>query len=860
MSSDDLSNLTPAMKQFWKIKKQFPDCLLLFRMGDFYETFDEDAKKVARILQIVLTSRGKGLKKTSLAGIPYHALEAYLHRLIKAGEKVAIIEQLEDPKQAKGLVKRGVVRIVTPGTVMEDTMLEVKSNNYIMSFYGDKEVGITACDFSTGEFYVTKVKPEEVWDEIERFSAKEIILRESQRGSKLEQQIRKMDIAVNFISDAHYWFDNAQTIMLEHFKVYSLDALGVKDKLIIASSGALLKYFYETQFQNIGHIKKVNWYDPYQRMIIDATTLRNLEIIKNLADSGTRNTLVSIVDKTVTPMGSRKLKSWLTSPMINKKEIDKRLETVNYFVNNYSLRENLNDILNNVYDIQRIATRIGMRKVNPKELLSLRTSLENVPRIKHLLNENLKKENQDNAIIQEICEMKELEDIKKLIENSIRNDPPTLLRDGGFIKKGFSQELDEMKGIIEHSRKWLNKLEQQEIEKTGIKTLRISYNKIVGYYIQIPKSQSTNVPINYIRKSTQKNSERFITPELKEKEAIVLTAKEQMIGKEIELYNQIIETINKKLIEIQEIANTIGKLDALLSFAKVACENNYCKPEFTDHDVIKIEGGRHPVVEKMVDSFIPNNVTFDNRSIMIITGPNMSGKSTVMRQTALILLMAQAGCFVPADSAKLNITDRIFSRVGARDDIARGQSTFMMEMTETANILNNASDRSFVVMDEIGRGTSTYDGMALAWAIIEYLNKINCKTMFATHYHLLNLLSLKYSNIINYNIGVKEENGEIVFLHKLVEGGTDKSYGVHVAKLAGLPKEVIIRSMEIADMLEKSDHIHRNALTNLTLDIIKNDQLEKLENKYSITMEDEKEMERKEKKMSQSHLFIYDEE
>lgn len=850
--------LTPAMKQYWEIKRQLPDCIILFRMGDFYETFYDDAKVVSQTLQIVLTSRGKGDKKAPLAGIPYHALDAYLHKLIKAGYKVAIVEQLEDPKKAKGIVKRGVVRIVTPGTVIEDTMLEAKSNNYTMTFYNEKEdgFGLAVCDFSTGEFYATKVSKDELWDEVERFSPREIVLPEKMRGSLIEKEVKKRNIVLNYITDAAYWKDNAKSVILNHFNVYSLDAVGIKDKNVVGAIGALLKYFYDTQFKSIEHIRKVTFYDPKQRMIIDSTTLANLEIVKNLVDGTTRNTLLSVMDKTITPMGSRKLRSWLVSPLIDKKKIEKRLGAVEYFYNNRLLCENVQEALKNIYDIQRIATRIGMGNVTPKELLSLKRSLEMLPVLKNLLKDV------DNEEIKSICNLSDLEDIRRLITEAIVDDPPSSIRDGGMIKKGFSKELDEIREIVENSREWLAKLEEEERRRTGIKNLKIGYNKVIGYYIEVPKSQVNKLPVNYIRKSTQKNNERFITPELKEKEALILTANEQIITKEIEIYTEIIEKIKEKINYLQSIGDKLATLDVYLSFAKIAHENGYVKPEIVSDNIIDITGGRHPVVEKMVDSFIPNDVRLDsNNRIMIITGPNMAGKSTVMRQVALIILMAQAGSFVPAEKAKIGIVDRVFTRVGARDDISRGQSTFMMEMVETANILNNATDRSFVVLDEIGRGTSTYDGMALAWAIIEYIeNKIKCRTMFATHYHLLNLLALKYKDIVNYNIGVKEENGKVIFLHKLLPGGTDKSYGIHVAKLAGLPKEVIIRAMEIASMLEQTDHVHREALSNLTLDILKDeDKLEKLEDKFNITIEEERELEKREKNMKQTTLFMFEE-
>ena len=852
MSFDEL---TPAMKQYWGIKKQFPDCVLLFRMGDFYETFDKDAKIISKVLQIVLTSRGKGVKRTPLAGIPYHALDAYLYKLVKAGHKVAIIEQLEDPKKAKGIVKRGVVRIVTPGTVTEDLMLETKSNNYIMTFYGKDELGLAISDFSTGEFYVTNILASELFDEIERFSPTEIILPESYRGSETHHKLKTQNnVVVNYLPDANYWTDNAERVILDHFEIPSMNSIGINNKNIISATGGLLKYFKDTQFQKISHIKKISSYDPHQRMILDGTTLRNLEIIKNQIDGTSKNTLLSILNKTSTSMGSRNLTSWLSSPLINLNMINDRLDAVELLTKDYVLRDNLCELLSDVSDISRISTRVGLGTISPRELISLRNSLVIIPKLKHLLN------NKDTVLLKSFTKLPDLADINQLITNSIIEDPPLLIRDGGMIKDGFSQELDELKLIVNDSKGWLSNFENKEKTRTGIK-LRVGYNRVMGYYIEVPKHKASSVPIDYIRKSTLKNAERFITPELKEKETIILTARDKLIDKEIELYSTIIEKIKQKIIELQLISTELGQLDTLVTFAKVSVDNSYVKPKFMDDDKINVKNGRHPVVEKMVDSFVSNDINLNNsKRIMVITGSNMAGKSTSMRQVALIIIMAQAGCFVPADLVELCVFDRVFTRVGARDDIAKGQSTFMMEMVETANILNNATDRSFVILDEIGRGTSTYDGMSLAWAIVEYLNsEIKCKTMFATHYHLINLMSFKYDSIVNYNIGVKEEGSELVFLHKLMPGGTDKSYGVHVAKLAGLPNDVVFRAMEIASLLEKSDHVHHNALKNLTLEIEPDvEHKEKLETQFNIKLETETDIKEKSKKVKQTNLLMFD--
>ncbi len=798
-------NLTPGMKQYRDIKKANPDCLIMLRMGDFFEMFYEDAVTAARALEITLTARGQGEKRAPLAGVPYHALETYLGRLVKKGYKVAIVEQLEDPKKAKGLVKRGLVRIVTPGTVIESSMLEENENNYILALtsYGD-EFAIAYSDLSTGEFITTSVQNvSSLMAEISRLNPSECLIPESLKVNvELINQIKNSGSFINSLEDYYFKPEKAREILLDHFNLQSLDSFGLEEKkLNLSVSGALIKYLLDTQKNSLSHIKKVTFSDR-NRMIIDSSTLRNLELVKNLRDSTTRGTLLSILEKTITAMGSRLLKKWIKEPLINKKVIKKRLSAVEELYKNIIVREDLVDLLKEVYDLERLISRVNYGNANPRDLLSLKQSLQKIPLIKEKLTEF------NSELLTEIANISGLEDVAELIDNSVREDAPLLVREGRIIKPSYNSELAELTEIKINSKKYLQQIEEKEKKKTGISTLRISYTRVFGYFIEVTKKNIHLVPENYIRKQTTANSERYITEELKVEEEKILGAEEKIVALEYHLFQDLLTKISASTEQIQDAAMKLAVLDVLSSLAKVALENNYCMPQFVDDKVVQLRKARHPVVEQLEDRFIANNIIINDGEMMIITGANMSGKSTLQRQVALIVLMAQIGSFVPAEEAVLGIVDRIFTRVGASDDLASGQSTFMVEMNETASILNNATENSLIILDEIGRGTSTFDGVSIAWSVAEHIyNKIQAKTLFSTHYHVMNKLEEKFTKIKNYYLAAKESKGEIVFLYKLMQGGTDQSFGVHVAKLAGLPYEVIQRAEEIQQILEKDDEM-----------------------------------------------------
>ncbi|MCD6279418.1 DNA mismatch repair protein MutS [Candidatus Micrarchaeota archaeon] len=885
------SNFTPGMRQYWDVKNKFPDCLVLFRMGDFYETFYDDAKIVSRELQIVLTSRGKGDKKAPLAGIPYRALDTYLSKLIVKGYKVAICEQLEDPKKAKGLVKRGVVRVVTPGTLFESNFLS-KNNNYILSIVGpskekgDNHVyGIGISDFSTGELYATELDSlNDVDTEIERFSPRELLLPDDKsNGDGLREKLRKKlideyGIKPTYIESYKFDVENAKYLIKKHLNVDNPAAFGIGDKpLALSAIGGLLSYMeYTLLGKPIKHLNKISYYSPGNDMIVDAITQRNLDLVKNQIDGSKHGTLLSVIDETITPMGSRMIRKWVLSPIKNINKIEERLDCVESLVGDPILLDKIRESMKGFYDLERIATRISLSTASPRDLIALRDSLVNFKSLIKILTITMQKRSQKDLsdtlsrkyrlprrlLGPENIDTKILDKIERIIDEGINDDPPSFVRDGNVIKSGYSKELDELREVIHNTKSWLSKLEQEERQKLGLSKLKVGYNKIIGYYIEISKSQLSKIkiPDYYIRRQTQLNSERFITPELKEKEAMVFNAEERIKSVEYNLFMKILDEISEYSDVIKRLSLWLGEFDTYQSLSYVSRLYGYTRPVITEENIIDIYKGRHPVVERMVDAFIPNDIHLNNKELVaIVTGPNMAGKSTILRQIALITLMAHMGSFVPAEKAIIGITDRIFTRVGARDDITRGQSTFMMEMVETANILNNATERSLVILDEIGRGTSTYDGMALAWAISEYLStKIRCKTMFATHYHLLNLLSLKYDNIVNYNVAVEDSGADVVFLHKLVRGGTDKSYGIHVAKLAGIPRDVIIRSMEIANILEQNDNVHKEALNQIPLTLLEREDKE-LKQNFNIKLETRDPEEEKKKKYSgQTTLFMFD--
>ena len=784
----DPENLTPAMRQFAELKKEYGDCIIMFRMGDFYEMFYEDAEIAARELEITLTSRGKGEKKAPLAGIPHHALDPYLIRFVKKGYKVAICEQLEDPKKAKGLVKRGIVRIVTPGTLYEQ---DSKSNSYILSLfaYGDKYYS-AICDLSTGEFFVS--------EGIDFGIADECLIPESLFVNKeLIEQLKSRGLFISKLEDKYFSFEVSYKILIDHFNLLSLEGFGLyRDDMRIRAAGALMYYLKDMQMNSVSHIKKISLRENHEYMVLDSVSLRNLEIFENLRDGSLRGSLVSVLDKTQTAMGSRLLRRWLSEPLYNVEEINYRLSKVEYLTKNLMLRENLKKILKGIADIERLIARSNLNKINARDLLALKNSLL---RIKQIQLDDFG----------ELSKFEGFDDLIIILENAIREDASAMLKDGGMIKWNFDPMLKDLHEIRTNSKHYLSSLEAKEREKSGIRNLRIGYNKVFGYYFEVSAGNLSAVPDYFIRKQTLANCERYITQELKEEEEKILTAQEKIGELEYDLFLKVLDEVKIYTEKIQEVALKVAQIDVLCSFAQVSEENNYVKPLVDDSNVLQIFEGRHPVVE-LNEDFIPNDTLFNEFEIMIITGPNFAGKSCYMKQVALIAIMAQVGCFVPAKDARIGVVDRVFTRIGAYDDLISGQSTFMVEMNETANILNNATSRSLILLDEIGRGTSTYDGVSIAWAVVEHIyNHVKAKTLFATHYHVLNKLSATFSKIKNYNIAVKETGDEIIFLRKLLEGGTDKSFGLYVAKLAGLPESVINRAREVQSELEDKDKLDR---------------------------------------------------
>lgn len=817
------------MRQYYEAKKAYPDTLIFFRMGDFYESFGEDAKIIAKELEITLTARGKDRsgKRMPLAGIPYHSIDTYLPRLINKGYKVAICEQLEDPKQAKGVVKRGVVRVVTPGTAIDSSMFSDASNNYLMAVAGREigkssrnakkeiELGVSFLDISTGEFLTTQFQDSENFEkllsELARMRPSECILPPSLYGnSDLTDRLKAQTIVQEFAPQVSE-IEEAAERLKAHFKVATLEGMGCeKLDFAIYSAWAALEYAQTTQMRELSHINTLRTYSNSEFMILDSVTLRNLEIVKNVRDEGDANSLYRILDCTKTPMGSRTLKKWLLKPLLSVEKINLRLDAVEELVENPLLRYDLRSWLSEVRDIERLVGRIVYGNSNARDLISLKKSLDVLPLIRDSLMETAKSD-----LLKEIAvglaSFSELEDLTETIDRAIVDDPPVSVREGGMIKPGYSAELDELRDIASSSKQWIANFQQKERERSGIKSLKVGYNKVFGYYIEVTNANSSQVPEDYIRKQTMANAERFFTPELKEKESLILTANEKAIALEYEIFTEIVHMLSAHSRELQEVAERTGLLDVLAAFAETAENNNYVRPQLTDDCRILIRDGRHPVVEKTVSSgFVPNDTEMDckENQFLLITGPNMAGKSTYMRQTALIAIMAQAGSFVPASYASIGIIDQVFTRIGAFDDLASGQSTFMVEMVELANILNNASPRSLVLLDEIGRGTSTYDGYSIAKAVVEFLHnrgKVGMRALFATHYHQLTSLEKKLKRVKNYHIAVKEEGHELVFLRKIVPGATDRSYGIHVARLAGVPEKVIERANEILKELEREN-------------------------------------------------------
>ncbi|MEF9945112.1 MAG: DNA mismatch repair protein MutS [Lachnospiraceae bacterium] len=801
------------MKQYKATKEEYPDCILFYRLGDFYEMFFEDALTASKELEITLTGKSCGQEERApMCGIPYHAVDIYLNKLISKGYKVAICEQVEDPKEAKGIVKREVVRIVTPGTNFNTQALDETKNNYIMCVvYIADRYGLSIADVTTGDYFVTELdSSEKLLDEIYKFMPSEIICNESfyMSGMDLEAMKNRLEIAI-YALDSWYFDDElCKKTLQEHFKVASLEGLGLHDyDCGVIGAGALLKYLQETQKTSLAHLTHLTTYAIGKYMVIDSSTRRNLELCETLREKQKRGSLLWVLDKTKTAMGARTLRKYVEQPLITQPDITKRLDAVSELVDNAISREEIREYLTPVYDLERLVGKITYQSANPRDLTAFRSSLAMLPPIKYLLSE------MKSPLLKEIYEeLDSLEDLCSLIGNAIVEEPPLAMKDGGIIKDGYHPEVDRLKSAKSEGKNWLAQLEAKERETTGIKNLRIKYNKVFGYYLEVTNSYKGQVPDYYTRKQTLANAERYIIPRLKELEDTILGAEDKLYALEYELYCDVRNQIAAQVLRIQTTAKAIAKLDVFASLSVVAERNHYVRPKINEKGVIDIKNGRHPVVEKMIpnDMFIANDTFLDDKKnrISIITGPNMAGKSTYMRQTALIVLMAQMGSFVPAASANIGLSDRIFTRVGASDDLASGQSTFMVEMTEVANILRNATSKSLLILDEIGRGTSTFDGLSIAWAVVEYISNskmLGAKTLFATHYHELTELEGKIDNVNNYCIAVKEKGDDIVFLRKIVKGGADKSYGIQVAKLAGVPDIVIHRAKEIVEELSEAD-------------------------------------------------------
>ncbi|HIX76079.1 MAG TPA: DNA mismatch repair protein MutS [Candidatus Fusicatenibacter merdavium] len=801
------------MQHYVATKEEYKDCILFYRLGDFYEMFFEDAEKVSRELELTLTGKDCGLEERApMCGIPYHAADTYINRLVEKGYKVAICEQVEDPKQAKGIVKREVVRIVTPGTTLDAQGLDESKNNYIMCIVcvGDS-FGISIADISTGECMVTELdKERKLLDEINKFMPAEIICNQALlvSGVDTEDLRARLGICINPLEDWYFDDDLCRRILMEHFHTSTIEGLGIADyESGTIAAGALFQYLYETQKSDMAHMTSLTPYVTDRFMLIDSSSRRNLELVETLREKQKRGSLLWVLDKTKTAMGARLLRSYVEQPLIDAGEIELRLAAVEALCDQAMIRDEIREYLQPVYDLERLVSRISYQSANPRDLISFKTSLQMLPFLKQLLHSF------PDGLLKELDDaMDDLADLQELIEASIVDDPPFLMKEGGIIKDGYNETVDNYRNAKKEGKQWLSELEASEREKTGIRTLKVKFNKVFGYYIEVTNSFKDQVPDYYTRKQTLTNAERYITPKLKELEDMILGAEDRLYALEYDLFCKIRDTVAKEVVRIQKTAHAIAMLDVFASLSYVASRNQYVRPKLNTKGKIDIRDGRHPVVEQMIpnDMFISNDTLLDNgeHRVSIITGPNMAGKSTYMRQTALIVLMAQIGSFVPAREANIGICDRIFTRVGASDDLASGQSTFMVEMTEVANILRNATPNSLLILDEIGRGTSTFDGLAIAWAVIEHVANpklLGAKTLFATHYHELTELEGKLPGVHNYCIAVKEKGDDIVFLRKIVKGGADKSYGIQVARLAGVPESVLKRAKELVDQLSDAD-------------------------------------------------------
>ena len=830
-SEVDLSKVSPMMQHYIETKKEYGDCILFYRLGDFYEMFFEDAVLVSKTLELTLTGKACGLEERApMCGIPFHAADGYINRLVSEGFKVAICEQVEDPKLAKGIVKREVIRVVTPGTNVSPESLDESTNSYIMSIvHLQNKIGISFADISTGDFFVTEVEDnKKLLDEINKIMPKEIICNDAFLVSSVDTEDIKnrLKICINALGPWYFEEDNCKNILLKHFRCLDITALGIEDFASgIIASGALLTYLYETQKVSLSQLTHISPYICSKYMLLDSSTRRNLELTYTLREKQKRGTLLWVLDKTKTAMGARTLRGYIEQPLIDQEEIIKRQDFVKELLNNSVDRDEVREYLSAIYDLERLLTKVSYKSANPRDLVALKNSLKMLPHIKNIIS------NFECQLVKELNEnLDPLEDIADLIDQAIIEDPPLSSKEGGFIREGYDENIDKLKVAKTDGKNWLLELETTERERTGIKGLKVKYNKVFGYYFEVTNSYKDLVPEDYIRKQTLTGAERFTTPKLKELEDMILNAQDKLFALEYDAFCAVRDHIEASLVRIQKSAKSIAAIDAFASLAVVAERNRFVCPHINTKGVIDIKGGRHPVVEKMLSNgmFIDNDTYLDNKkdAINVITGPNMAGKSTYMRQVALIVLMAQIGSYVPATKANIGIVDRIFTRVGASDDLASGQSTFMLEMNEVANILRNATSNSLLILDEIGRGTSTFDGLSIAWAVIEHIankkidglsiawaviehiaNKkiLGAKTLFATHYHELTELEGKMDNVHNYCIAVKEKGDDIVFLRKIIKGGADRSYGIQVAKLAGVPDMVIDRAKEIAMTLSDND-------------------------------------------------------
>ena len=805
MSKSKDGKETPLMKQYNAIKAKHPGALLLFRVGDFYETFGEDAIKASKVLDIVLTKRANGAAShIELAGFPHHSLDTYLPKLVRAGNRVAICDQLEDPKSVKGIVKRGVTELVTPGLSYNDQVLDTRKNNYLASIHFGKEThGIAFLDVSTGEYMCAEGNAAYIEKLLQSFAPAELIY--SKAAKKTAAEVVKNDFITFHCEDWVFQFDFAYEKLKNHFETANLKGFGIEDLALgITAAGAILYYLEETEHREVQHISAISRIAEEKYVWLDKFTIRNLELVFPQHEGGVP--LIQILDQTVTPMGSRMMKKWMVLPLKEKSQIEERLNVVDFFHQNHDLIEEIISQLRHIGDLERLISKVVVGRANPREMNQIRRALKSILPIKELLK------NQENATLKRLSDqIYPCEYLLEKIENELQEDAPMLVHQGGVIKDGVDPQLDEYRQLANSGKDYLVQIQQREVQKTGISSLKIAFNKVFGYYLEVTHAHKDKVPQDWIRKQTLVNAERYITPELKDYEEKILNAEERMIILEQKFFQELVQEAAQYVTHIQQNARIIGTLDALLSFAKVALTNNYSRPKVSDTESLEIKDGRHPVIEKQLppgEEYIPNDIYLDHDSqqIMIITGPNMAGKSALLRQTALIVLMAQMGSFVPASFARLGIIDKVFTRVGASDNLSRGESTFMVEMTETASILNNLSDRSLVLMDEIGRGTSTYDGISIAWSIVEFLHNhptFKAKTLFATHYHELNQLTQDFPRIKNFNVAVKEVGNKVIFMRKLKEGGSEHSFGIHVAQMAGMPNPVVLRAAEIMSHLEK---------------------------------------------------------